>query len=146
MKSRDALGVAALVFVVLLLLSFAKSANAADAFAHFSAIRAYAGLPAVRQDPALQAEAQRRVDNLAARGWNNKSKGRRGLFRRRIVRGSNHPRGRRVGSREGVGYDGGNDPLGKRFYSCSMNATRYRFAGAATAVRGGYTYYCLIWR
>ncbi len=120
-----------MVAIVTVLLCGQGVASAADAFPHFSAIRAYTNLPRLQQDMRLQVEAQRRVDNLAVRGWSKSSR-------------RNHPPGRRAGDREGVGVWSRHDPLGKRFFSCNMNSTRYKFAGAATAIRGGSTYYCLI--
>ncbi len=123
------------VLAAVLLLCLPGTAGAADAYAHFSAIRAYTGLPQLQQSAHLQAAAQRRVNVLAAKGWTKT---------RRRGRSQNHNLGRKAGSREGVGVKPFNDPLGKRFYACNMNRTGYRYCGAATAVRGGSTYYCLI--
>ena len=133
------------VLVAAVLLCVQGTAGADDAYAHFSAIRAYTGLPQIEQSAHLQAAAQRRVDTLAEKGWTKKKKV-RGLFRRKKNRGKpNHQLGQKAGSREGVGYRSGNDPLGKRFRACNMNRTGYHYCGAATSVRGGSTYYCLIW-
>ncbi len=135
--------IVALVLLMLAALAYSK-AKAADAMPAFNAIRAYTGLPQVEQAPQLQVEAQRRADQMAAAGKiSTKVRVRRGLFRKGTK--SKHLPGWSAGNREGVGVKRVVDPQGRGFYACGMNRTGYRYAGAATSVKGGRTFYCLIW-
>jgi len=105
------------------------------------------GLSILGEDVVLQAEAQRRANQMAAAGKISIRVRilRRGRGRRRFGLTTQHLPGRRHGIYEGVGMHGGRDIEGNDFIACGTNNRRYNIAGAASTVRGNTTYYCLIY-
>lgn len=128
--------------VCVALLGAACAAQGYDALPWLNAQRAGLGLYPLLPDPELQAMAQRVSDmqaDLERMGHvSGGGGGRRGLFRRGGGGGMSGP-----GRAEGVGMNGFIDPEGRHFYSCLQASTNYRYAGAATTVRNGRTYYTL---
>ena len=107
-------------------LAVSAPARAADALPWLNAQRAALGLYPYLPAPDLQASAQYNADVRASR------------------RQSGHNRAKTASWRgEGVGVRSGVDLEGRHFYSCLQASKKYRYAGAATSVRGGRTYYTL---
>ena len=121
---------AALIGAVIGAVMLAKAAFANDAYRSYSVIRNYTGLPPVARDPELSRLAERRAQELARSGWRGKS-------------GHNRPRGV---SFEGIGKRSIVDPQGRRMLACGMNSRRYSRCGCAVAIRGGTSYYVLLYR
>ncbi len=117
-----------LLLAIAVVLCVPATAGAANALPMLNAQRAYFGFYELQPDGKLQAEAQRRADELA----------------RVQPRPLRHLAGRRAGRYEGIGRRRGNDLIGRRFFTCGQNHLKFRKAGAATAVGGNQTFDVLI--
>ena len=121
--------------LALLAVTLATQAQALDVLGSVNQRRASIGRVAFRHDPGLYRAAQAEADAMARQGRMGHVYGSKSIKRYTS---------RYRSFAAGVGAGSRSDIRGTRFNSCYASTRSYSYAGAATATRGGRTYYALM--